>query len=383
VESERGPERTIVHKLPNQRASKFTQISNSAIDDIRLTIMDVGLLAEYLRHSDGWTVTLDIIHRKHPSQGRRGCGREALGAAFQNLHQLGYIVKVTWRTEQGHWHTGIAVYDSPATAEEVEAVVADAAPEEAVEVRCETPHLELLISRKSSQVESLRVTKPQVTTETRLAGPRPAEPRQARVPNKTRRKTSLSSSSDSSAGAPEPDPGQPRSGHEDDEEKTTAPPAGQTTAERHPHTDETINQMGWPKGKMPRGRDLGRVRDAVSLLLHRGWTQQRVGALVYAKVNWPYAIHPVAVVLAVLKESADDPSAGRTPVEEAIESLKAEIEAQRAAVAVCGGCDRSGLTEDGWHGHGRRGLGTALWELENPEKAALNSALNAKSPRVA
>lgn len=353
--------------MRNHRDPKFTQIANSAIDDSRLTIMDVGLLAEYLRHTDGWTVTLDIIHRKHPSQGRRGCGREALGAAFQNLHQLGYIVKVIWRDANGHWSTGVAVYDSPATAEEVSDVMEHEPPEDALDVRCEAPHLNSDLTKK-----------PQVGTETRLTGARLAEARLARVPNKTRRKTSLSSSSHSSARAPERDPEQPLRGHrdEDDDKKSS-------TAELHPDTDEVINQIPWPRGVAPRGKSLVEIRDAASQAIGAGWTVEGLAQTVSCEVDWERSRRPARVVLYVLRECAENPSGARTPVEESIFSLKAEIEAQGVLVAACGGCDASGWTAEGWHGHGRRGLSSQLWALENPEQAAVNRSLNAKTGRAA
>lgn len=369
-----------MRKLRNHRDPGFTQVDNAAVDDRRLTVSDLGVLLVYLRHSDGWNLTLDSIHQHHPSQGRRGCGREAINASFRNLNLLGYIVKVIWRTPNGQWGTGIAVYDTPATADEVAAVLECEVPPEALDVRCSTPHLD---PPEEQQVSELKTASSQVSTETRLAGVRGAEGRRAGFPNKTSRKTSSSSSSYSSADAPAQDPERlPLRGEDDDEDKSP-PPAGRPAAERHTDTDKVIKKIDWPKGKKPRGHGLHQLREAVSCALTRGWDADGLAEAVRADVDWDRVRFPAIVVLSVILKHSQHASSGRTAEEEAILSVEQEIVAQRAAVASCGDCDERGRLAGRWHDHGRQGLDTELWELKNPDQAATNRALNGQNFRVA
>lgn len=136
-----------MRKFRNHRRDSFTILTNEAIDDPMLNLVDLGLLASYLRYSDGWPVSLEVIYQKHNSgDGRRGGGRKAIRASFQNLRAQGYIFSFKWRTPAGHWHTGVAVYPSPATEEEIRRVISVETPSDARDIRYEAPHLGLTFS---------------------------------------------------------------------------------------------------------------------------------------------------------------------------------------------------------------------------------------------
>jgi hypothetical protein len=164
---------------------------------------------------------------------------------------------------------------------------------------------------------------------------------------------------------------------EEEEEETPSSPTERPAGEQHEHTDTALISIDWNGTPMPRGRDLRQMREAVSEALHAGWSVEGLVSAVKAQVNWKRADRPHRVVLYVLQECLRSPQEALTPLESTVENLKARIAAQRATVASCGVCNDMGRVDGVWHGHDEYGLTSRLWELENPEQAALNRAMNA------
>lgn len=89
-----------MRKLPT-RPPRFVAVDNRAVDDQRLSVLDIGLLTMALRLPDGADFTIAALAQT------RKPGREALTKAMRNLVAYGYIVKLkiqdatdgTWRTE--------------------------------------------------------------------------------------------------------------------------------------------------------------------------------------------------------------------------------------------------------------------------------------------
>jgi hypothetical protein len=102
------------------RQPRFAAVPNETIDDaVSLDFMALALLTILLRHRDGWDITLDRIGKKY------GYGREALSKAMGLLMVARYVVKVRMMSVQGNqWSTEVYVYDTPATDDEVSALLA-------------------------------------------------------------------------------------------------------------------------------------------------------------------------------------------------------------------------------------------------------------------
>ncbi|WP_344570778.1 hypothetical protein [Streptomyces axinellae] len=92
---------------------------------MQLDFMALALLTILLRHRDGWDVTLAEIGRKY------GYGEEAMAGAMGLLQAARYVVKVRVMQRRGNrWRTEMAVYDTPATDEDVDDLLAAIAEEE-------------------------------------------------------------------------------------------------------------------------------------------------------------------------------------------------------------------------------------------------------------
>lgn len=153
-------------------------VDNSAIDDERLCVPDIGLLTILLRCRDGYDITVEEIARRHAGDGRRGTGLSALEAAMRNLVRLGYVVKIKSQDERGHWRTDVAAFPTPAAADEVAAVLAAEFPR-VTAYRIEPEHL------------APDPAKPQVATDMALSGGRLTDPREGTGSlNKKKDKTS-------------------------------------------------------------------------------------------------------------------------------------------------------------------------------------------------
>lgn len=65
--------------------NNFTQIPNEWLRDARLSLKAIGLLAQLLSHSQGWSVSIDTLARSN------NCGRDLIRAAVAELEEAGYL----------------------------------------------------------------------------------------------------------------------------------------------------------------------------------------------------------------------------------------------------------------------------------------------------
>ncbi|MGW2354955.1 hypothetical protein [Actinacidiphila glaucinigra] len=115
-------------KKPRSRPPRFVALDNRAVDDVRLSVLDVGLLAVALRYPDGADFTVASLAAK------RRPGREALTKAMRNLVACGYIVKLKIQAASGTWRTEFSVADLPFTRDDVEGLLAEVPDARAVRV---------------------------------------------------------------------------------------------------------------------------------------------------------------------------------------------------------------------------------------------------------
>lgn len=103
------------------RPGRFVAMPNETIDDsANLDFMAMGLLNVLLRHRDGWNVTLKQIGAKY------GYGEDAMAGAIGLLQVSRYVAKIRLQdSATKQWRTEIVVYDTPATDEELFAVLDD------------------------------------------------------------------------------------------------------------------------------------------------------------------------------------------------------------------------------------------------------------------
>ncbi|MFF3249103.1 hypothetical protein ACFYWY_36480 [Streptomyces sp. NPDC002870] len=111
------------------RPPRFVALDNRAVDDLRLSVLDVGLLAIALRCPDGAQFTVASLARK------RRPGREALTGAMRNLVTCGYVVKLKIQDAgTGTWRTEFSVADVPFSREDVEGMLTDVVGARAIRI---------------------------------------------------------------------------------------------------------------------------------------------------------------------------------------------------------------------------------------------------------
>ncbi|MFD8078234.1 hypothetical protein ACFV3E_36905 [Streptomyces sp. NPDC059718] len=115
-------------KKLRSRPPRFVALDNRAVDDVRLSVLDVGLLAVALRCPDGADFTVASL------AARRRPGREALTKAMRNLVACGYIVKLKIQAASGTWRTEFSVADLPFTRDDVDGLLAEVPDARAVRV---------------------------------------------------------------------------------------------------------------------------------------------------------------------------------------------------------------------------------------------------------
>ncbi|MCX4515935.1 hypothetical protein OHA27_38110 [Streptomyces sp. NBC_01619] len=104
-------------------------LDNRAVDDLRLSVLDVGLLALALRCPDGAQFTVESTARK------RKPGREALTRAMRNLVTCGYVVKLKIQdASTGKWRTEFSVADLPFSRDDVAGMLADIVDARAIRI---------------------------------------------------------------------------------------------------------------------------------------------------------------------------------------------------------------------------------------------------------
>jgi hypothetical protein len=96
------------------RPPRFAQVPNESVDDsLNLDLTALGLLTVFLRHRDGWDITLADVGRKY------GYGEDAMANAMGMLQVARYVVKVRVMGAGNQWRTEMAVYAPPARDDEV------------------------------------------------------------------------------------------------------------------------------------------------------------------------------------------------------------------------------------------------------------------------
>lgn len=101
------------------RPPRFAQVPNETVDDSQnLDLTALGLLTVFLRHKDGWDITLAKIGAKY------GYGEDAMANAMGMLQIARYVIKVRIMGAGNKWRTEMAVYAPPASDTEVEELLA-------------------------------------------------------------------------------------------------------------------------------------------------------------------------------------------------------------------------------------------------------------------
>lgn len=101
------------------RPPRYAQVPNETIDDsLSLDLTALGLLTVFLRHQDGWDITMADVGRQY------GYGEDAMANAMGMLQVGQYVVKVRVMGAGNQWRTEMAVFAPPATDIEVEDLLA-------------------------------------------------------------------------------------------------------------------------------------------------------------------------------------------------------------------------------------------------------------------
>lgn len=117
-----------MRKLPT-RPPRFVAVDNRAVDDQRLSVLDIGLLTMALRLPDGADFTIAALANT------RKPGRQALTKAMRNLVAYGYIVKLKIQdAADGTWRTEFSVAGLPHRREDIHHLLAQVAGTRAVRV---------------------------------------------------------------------------------------------------------------------------------------------------------------------------------------------------------------------------------------------------------
>lgn len=95
--------------------SGFTMLSNTALQDDRLSWAARGILVEILSRPDGWNTNADALWQK--ARRTRNCrvaeGRGVVRSLFLELEALGYLVRTQVKAERGKIVTIVDIYDTP------------------------------------------------------------------------------------------------------------------------------------------------------------------------------------------------------------------------------------------------------------------------------
>ncbi|MFI8187126.1 hypothetical protein ACIF70_42640 [Actinacidiphila glaucinigra] len=117
-----------MRKLPT-RPPRFVAVDNRAVDDQRLSVLDIGLLTMALRLPDGADFTIAALAQT------RKPGREALTKAMRNLVAYGYIVKLKIQdAADGTWRTEFSVAGLPHRQEDIHHLLAQVTGTRAVRI---------------------------------------------------------------------------------------------------------------------------------------------------------------------------------------------------------------------------------------------------------
>jgi hypothetical protein len=102
----------IIHSSPS---TGFSIIPNAALQDTRLSIPAIGVLAQLLSRPAGWDTNADAMSEfaRRNRGDRPGEGRRAMRTAFAELEEHGYLVRRKMRDAGGRFVTVLMLYDTP------------------------------------------------------------------------------------------------------------------------------------------------------------------------------------------------------------------------------------------------------------------------------
>ena len=92
--------------------SRYTVISNAAINDARLSFRARGVLVWLLAKPDDWTTSAEALATQATE------GRDAVRSAMRELVDAGYIVRDKHRGPGGTWTSCLTIYEEPQVAPE-------------------------------------------------------------------------------------------------------------------------------------------------------------------------------------------------------------------------------------------------------------------------
>lgn len=75
----------------------FAQIPNAWLRDRRLSLKAIGLLAQLISHSPGWSLSINSLAAYNE------CSKDSIRAAIKELEGLGYLVKEQGRGDAGRF----------------------------------------------------------------------------------------------------------------------------------------------------------------------------------------------------------------------------------------------------------------------------------------
>ena len=90
-----------------KRNTNFTILSNTGLNDERLSFKAKGLLAFLLSKPDGWTVSYRALAHTGPD------GETAVRTGLQELESAGYLVRTQKRNEDGTFSGESTIFDEP------------------------------------------------------------------------------------------------------------------------------------------------------------------------------------------------------------------------------------------------------------------------------
>jgi hypothetical protein len=87
--------------------SNFTILSNEILRDHRLSFRARGILVSVLSRPDNWRTSADSLANESVE------GRGAILTALKELETCGYLERVKYQNEQGHWVSDSLIFDKP------------------------------------------------------------------------------------------------------------------------------------------------------------------------------------------------------------------------------------------------------------------------------
>lgn len=85
----------------------FSIVSNSVLQDSRLSMRALGLLVRLLSRPDNWETNSETLAREF------NCGREQMRTVLAELRDAGYLALVKSQDAKGHWSSKWYIYDEP------------------------------------------------------------------------------------------------------------------------------------------------------------------------------------------------------------------------------------------------------------------------------